>query len=96
MCNQYPDALYMIITHLVVIPPLSSAWVPKLMGFSPRGNKRIAGGGNGGLPRIDHYFHLIVTGIAFPRFPKSEVDRRGELSPASPLSPMQYTRVTVL
>ena len=36
------------------------------------------------------------TDITFPRIPKSEVDRRAELSPASPLSPMQYTREPML
>ena len=60
--------------------------------FPTRGNKRAARG-NGGLPRLGHSFHLIVTGIAFPRIPKSKVDRRAALSPASPLLPMQYARV---
>ena len=32
--------------------------------FTPRENKRVARG-NGGLPRLGHSFHLIVTGIEF-------------------------------
>ena len=41
-------------------------------GNSPIGeNQRIARG-NGGLPRLGHSFHPIVTCIAFPRIPKSK------------------------
>ena len=42
------------------------------------GNKRVAGG-NSGHPRLSHSFYLIVTGIPFPRIPKSKVDHRAEL-----------------
>ena len=49
----------------VVLKWMVNTVVPNLGEF-PLGENRWVARGNGGLPRLGHSFHLIVTGIAFP------------------------------
>ena len=75
---------------------LFTSEVPYRWGNPPRGNKRVAGGGGWWTSETRPFISPDGTGIAYPRIPKSKVDNRAELLPASPSSPMQYIRVGML